>query len=843
MTRMWFLLVLVAYLTGTVVDLVGGQGLPVVLERDENIIIWCTINAEEQAKCEALSEVLRTTVIFDDYGRPLDQFRMNCTQTFSKDDCMIMLDNNYADITSLDPGEVFMGGRYHSLVPILKEMYSVEGSGEQDYMYAVAIIPKNSTITQLSDIRGKRACFAGVATMAGWVLPIDKLMKHGGMEIADCNNHVKNALEYFGQGCAVNSLSDKYNPLGDNSDRLCDICGSELPGVRCTSTDPYAGYEGAIGCLLDRGEIAFVNHMTPREYFAAVNAYRPPDPNNPNSYSSTELPFYAGNRAQQGRQFGNPFENNQNQRFNSTFNDNSRDFINDDRLDHDDDSIFSPKGGRNARRKLRTYNEFRQNYELLCLEGSRRDVDDWKSCNWGRVPAHAVVTSSVKSPRLRLRYQRYLQGIVKQFGPSGTSQGFNSNFNLMESAPRYGNRTNLLLEDSTQSLQPVVEHDQTYIKYLKDQVKPILEIRSCPVDRITLCVTSEPELLKCIKMRTALNAQLLKPEMSCHKAHSHINCMQLIKHGDADAAVFDAGDIYTAGLHFGLIPVMQEVYNTRDSKIGEPEYYAVAVAYQGDPDTELTYLKGKYSCHSGINHAAGWIIPMAYLISSGRMRNYGCDAVMAASQYFTKSCVPGALSNESSYGTEHNNLCDLCRGQSYSYCSRDASEDFYGFTGAFRCLVEGGGQVAFVKHTTIMEATDGKRRETWARNTLSGDYELLCRDGTRAPATDYERCNLGKVEANAVVVRPSRSEANEQKVNAIINLFLYAQQLYGRKYEDDFSFAMFFSPAPYSDLIFQDAAQRLQIVPEEKRNYRDYLRKEFLKARALVDCHASAVGN
>lgn len=68
----------------------------------------------------------------------------------------------------------------------------------------------------------------------------------------------------------------------------------------------------------------------------------------------------------------------------------------------------------------------------------------------------------------------------------------------------------------------------------------------------------------------------------------------LIINSDADAAMFDAGDIYTAGLHFGLIPVLQEVYNTKDSTIGEPEYYAVAVAYQGDPDTELTYLKGIY---------------------------------------------------------------------------------------------------------------------------------------------------------------------------------------------------------------------------------------------------------
>ncbi len=66
------------------------------------------------------------------------------------------------------------------------------------------------------------------------------------------------------------------------------------------------------------------------------------------------------------------------------------------------------------------------------------------------------------------------------------------------------------------------------------------------------------------------------------------------QNSDADAAMLDAGDIYTAGLHFGLIPVMQEVYNTKDSTIGEPEYYAVAVAYQGDPDTELTYLKGKH---------------------------------------------------------------------------------------------------------------------------------------------------------------------------------------------------------------------------------------------------------
>lgn len=34
------------------------------------------------------------------------------------------------------------------------------------------------------------------------------------MDVIDCNNHVKSAIKYFGPSCAVNSLIDKYNPIG-----------------------------------------------------------------------------------------------------------------------------------------------------------------------------------------------------------------------------------------------------------------------------------------------------------------------------------------------------------------------------------------------------------------------------------------------------------------------------------------------------------------------------------------------------------------------------------------------------------------------------------------------------
>lgn len=50
---------------------------------------------------------------------------------------------------------------------------------------------------------------------------------------------------------------------------------------------------------------------------------------------------------------------------------------------------------------------------------------------------------------------------------------------------------------------------------------------------------------------------------------------------------------------------------------------------------------------------------------------------------------------------------------------------------------------------------------------------------------DYRTCNLGKVRANAVVARGGEGY-NETQLNAFVNLFIYAQQFYGRKETDEF---------------------------------------------------------
>lgn len=107
----------------------------------------------------------------------------------------------------------------------------------------------------------------------------------------------------------------------------------------------------------------------------------------------------------------------------------------------------------------------------------------------------------------------------------------------------------------------------------------------------------------------ALKVQLLVPELQCFRGYSQVHCMQAIRNGyvkitfhrnisniyfnfcyrNADVAVMDAGDIYTAGLHYDEIPFITEMYD-----LPEPEYYVVAVSKEEDPSTELTFLKGLF---------------------------------------------------------------------------------------------------------------------------------------------------------------------------------------------------------------------------------------------------------
>ena len=186
------------------------------LTRQPDDLMFCVLSEEELTKCEAFADAAardhrRNEATFGSYYRPI-----LCKQYTSHDECMRVIDENslqHPNIMTVDAGEVFVGGRYHSLVPIIREIYD----NGRDFYHAVAVVKKGTMdhINSFEDLRGAKACFSKVGSLAGWMIPIHRLFKSGVMDVVDCNNHVKSAIEFFGTSCAVNSLQDRYNPLGE----------------------------------------------------------------------------------------------------------------------------------------------------------------------------------------------------------------------------------------------------------------------------------------------------------------------------------------------------------------------------------------------------------------------------------------------------------------------------------------------------------------------------------------------------------------------------------------------------------------------------------------------------
>lgn len=68
-----------------------------------------------------------------------------------------------------------------------------------DEYYSVALIKKNTLkdVYNLGNLQGKKACFAGVGTQAGWNIPIHKVKNILSLKIVCCIFDSCNSCFYF----------------------------------------------------------------------------------------------------------------------------------------------------------------------------------------------------------------------------------------------------------------------------------------------------------------------------------------------------------------------------------------------------------------------------------------------------------------------------------------------------------------------------------------------------------------------------------------------------------------------------------------------------------------------
>ncbi|XP_069755433.1 serotransferrin-like isoform X2 [Narcine bancroftii] len=454
----------------------------------------------------------------------------------------------------------------------------------------------------------------------------------------------------------------------------------------------------------------------------------------------------------------------------------------------------------------------RKNFELLCLDGTRKPVGSYKSCHWARVSSHAVVARSGAAEDTKNEaIWKFLSLAQKLFGPQN-----NASFNLFSST-KYGQK-DLMFKDSTQKLVHLPHGIDSFLYLGSEYINAIRTIQNkdsiLNSEKIRWCAIGDLELQKCE----------IWEAVSCVKGNSAEDCIRMIKFGDADAASLDGGEVYFGGT-CGLVPVMAEFYDKTNLHVCKseanmkiPSYYAVAVVK--DPSLTWEKLKGKKSCHTAIGRTAGWNIPMGTLIKEGKIR--ACDIYNFT--YFSESCAPGANA------ALHPKLCSLCIGSESSSdkCAANSNERYFGYSGAFRCLVEAG-DVAFIKHTTVPENTDGNGMMNWTQNLLSSNYYLLCKNGSTASVDQFRSCHLADVPAHAVMTRADKRDE-------VLDLLQREQLKHGRNGTMQDIFQMFSSQLfSGNNLLFKDSTQCLIEIPSP--NYKSFLGESYIHVlESLYSC-------
>ncbi|MFT7797310.1 saxiphilin-like [Arapaima gigas] len=481
--------------------------------------------------------------------------------------------------------------------------------------------------------------------------------------------------------------------------------------------------------------------------------------------------------------------------------------------------------------------EEKDDYRLLCADGSKGSVNEFSRCNLGQGPGGAVVT------RLNHRkiVRKFLTAIQVVFGRQGRQR---QRFQLFESHS-YGSN-NLLFQDATDRLA-VLPDDADISQILGLDYVALLkglghEGSTLEDSVIRWCCISAAEQRKCEQWALSIKSDPLV----CVRASSMSNCIEKIKKDEVDAASLDATHAFIAG-KCGLVPVATEYYGKTNSKcmhvppcVGHalfislvfPSVFAVAVVRQSKKNMLLENLAGRRSCHGHMYSPAGWLLPARHILISQPNDSSPCDPSMVYRQVFWKGCLPGSKGG----------LCKVCVGgkeePGTKRCVDNHNEHYYGNMGALRCLVGdlGGksyGDVAFLEQYNLEDNIQKLSSSGWSQGLLTEDFELLCADGRRAPLSQWENCHMGAVPPNVIMTRPVLT-------SRVYDFLKKSQETL--QSHSDLEFQLFESHSyGESDLLFKDATRCL--IHTSHLDYRNILGEEFQQAvEAVFNCtHADTL--
>ncbi|XP_077986418.1 major yolk protein-like [Glandiceps talaboti] len=230
-----------------------------IIPTSDEIVRWCVPSECELNKCWRMAHSFTYNV----HPRKTHM----CMLATSEDHCLNWVENGYADVIVARDVYIWAATRAYNLKPVAYEMPEYKGkkSMQQWESISIAVVPKSSTITRLSQLKGVQSCHAGVHHMSSWLSPMCFLIHHNVMP--HHGNMAESTAHYFHKSCVPGVLDKTYDVNQTHAEHLCEICGGHKEDhTWCDEKlDIYAGFHGAGLCLKEgKGQVAFLdnNHIT-----------------------------------------------------------------------------------------------------------------------------------------------------------------------------------------------------------------------------------------------------------------------------------------------------------------------------------------------------------------------------------------------------------------------------------------------------------------------------------------------------------------------------------------------------------------------------------------------------
>jgi hypothetical protein len=195
----------------------------------------CTKTSSEMNKCDLLQRAAKA------YGI---EPQLECLAGWKTEFCMKAVEENFADVVTTHPDELYVGYREFGLRPLLYEYTK----NLRSVHTVAAVVHTNSPIKHVKDLKGKRACFS-VYNGVGWN-SILSVLRSKSLVPSTCSSTT--ALgEFFSASC-VPGVNRSHN-IPSSLEALCE-------------DDLYSGESGAFRCLATgKGEVAFIELQTVKE--------------------------------------------------------------------------------------------------------------------------------------------------------------------------------------------------------------------------------------------------------------------------------------------------------------------------------------------------------------------------------------------------------------------------------------------------------------------------------------------------------------------------------------------------------------------------------------------------